>query len=117
MSNKGGFVCWISYGNSEADTAADLGRRHQSEVFIDARRKLLRARSHWHLVMLDLHRFMIATARVSVNHDGRGGTAPDPLVWDQGVGQKLVSLLLGLVWILRLFLALLGSSGGPLGSG
>ena len=22
--------------------------------------------------------------RVSVNHDGRGGTAPDPLVWDQG---------------------------------
>ena len=27
---------------------------------------------------------MIAVARVSVNHDGRGGTAPDPLVWDQG---------------------------------
>ena len=21
---------------------------------------------------------------VTVNHDGRGGTAPDPLVWDQG---------------------------------
>ena len=26
---------------------------------------------------------MVAVARVSVNHDGRGGTAPDPLVWDQ----------------------------------
>ena len=56
-------------GNSEADTAADLGRRHQSEVLIDARR---------------LHRFMVAIARVSVNHDGRWGTAPDPLAWDQG---------------------------------
>ena len=33
--------------------------------------------------MSDLHRFMIAVARVSVNHDGKGGTAPDPLVWDQ----------------------------------
>ena len=33
-------------GNSEADTAADLGRRHQSEVLIDARRRLLKARSH-----------------------------------------------------------------------
>ena len=34
--------------------------------------------------MLDLHRFVIAIAGVSVNHDGGGGTAPDPLVWDQG---------------------------------
>ena len=25
-------------GNAQADTAADLGRRHQSEVLIDARR-------------------------------------------------------------------------------
>ena len=40
------------------------------------------------LLCLDLHRFMIATARVSVNHDGRGGTAPDPLVWDQGSRPK-----------------------------
>ena len=70
--------------NAEADTAADLGRRRQSEVLIDARRRLLRARSHWCPIMIDLHRFMIAIARVSVNHDGRGGTAPDPLVWDQG---------------------------------
>ena len=68
-------------GNVEADIAADLGRRHQDEVLIDARRKLLGARSHWYPIMVDLHRFMIAIARVSVNHDGRGGTAPDPLVW------------------------------------
>ena len=35
-------------GNAEADAAADLGRRHQSEVLIDARRRLLKARSHWY---------------------------------------------------------------------
>ena len=34
-------------GNAEADAAADLGRRHQSEILIDARRRLLTARSHW----------------------------------------------------------------------
>ncbi len=76
-------------GNAEADVAADLGRRHQDEVLIDARRKLLGARSYWYPIMTDLHRFMIAIARVSVNHDGRGGTAPDPLVWDQGSKPKV----------------------------
>ena len=75
-------------GNAESDTAADLGRRHQSEVFIDARPWLLKARSYWYPIMLYLHRFKIAVARVSVNRDGRGGTAPDPLVWDQGGRQK-----------------------------
>ena len=75
-------------GNAEADAAADLGRRHQSEVLIDARRRLLRVRSHWYLIMLQLHRFMIAVARITVNHDGRGGTAPDPLVGDQGGPKK-----------------------------
>ena len=79
-------------GNAEADQAADLGRRHQSEVLIDARRRLLGARSHWYPVMTDLHRFMIAVARVSVNHDGKGGTAPDPLVWDQGSRPKVRKL-------------------------
>ena len=71
-------------GNVEADLAADLGRRRQSEILINARRKLLQARSYWYPVMTYLHRFMIAVARFSVNHDGKGGTAPDPLVWDQG---------------------------------
>ena len=78
--------------NAEADTAADLGRRHQSEILIDARRRLLKARSHWYPIMLDLHRFMIAVAMVSVNHDGRGGAAPDPLVWDQGSKPKVRKL-------------------------
>ena len=76
------------HGNAEADTAADLGRRHQSEVLIDARRRLFKARSPCYPIMLDLHRFVIAIARVSVNHDGRSGTAPDPLVWDQGSRPK-----------------------------
>ena len=49
-------------GNAEADTVADLGRRHQSKVLIDARRRLLKARSYWYPIMLDLHRFMIAVA-------------------------------------------------------
>ena len=75
-------------GNAEADAAADLGRRPQSQVLADARRRLLEARSHWYPIMFDLHRFMIAVAVVSVNHDGGGGTATDPLVWDQGSRPK-----------------------------
>ena len=78
--------------NAEADNAADLGHRHQSEVLIDARRRLLGTRSHWYPIMTDLHRFMIAIARVSVNHGGEGGTAPDPLVWDQGSRPKVRKL-------------------------
>ena len=48
--------------NAEADTAADSGRRHQSEALIGARRRLLKARSYWYPIMLDLQRFMIAVA-------------------------------------------------------
>ena len=54
--------------------------------------RLLQARSYWYPIMTDLHRFMIAIARVSVNHDGKGGTAPDPLVWDQGSRPKVRKL-------------------------
>ena len=46
-------------GDVEADVAADLGRRHQSEVLINARRKLLQARSYWYPIITDLHSFMI----------------------------------------------------------
>ena len=74
-------------GNAEAHTAADLGRRHKSELLIDATRVLLKVRDHWYPIMLQLHRFMIAVARVTVNHDGRGGTAP--LVWDQRGQRKM----------------------------
>ena len=67
-------------GNAQADTATDLGRRHQPESVMDARRILVQVRTHWYPIIQQL----IAVSRVSVNHDGRGGTAPDPLVWDQG---------------------------------
>ena len=96
-------------GNAEADTAADSGRRHQSEVLIVARTRLLGARSHWYPIMTDLHRFMIAIARVSVNHDGKGGIAPDPWFGIRGAGPRFVSLLIGLMCILHLSLALLVS--------
>ena len=79
-------------GNIEADLAADLGRRHQSDLVITTRRRLLQVRSHWYPIVTDLHRFMTAIARVSVNHDGRGGTALDPLVWDQGSRPKVRKL-------------------------
>ena len=49
-----------------------MERRHQSENVMDARRVLVNSR------------FMVAVSRVSVNDDGRGGAAPDPLVWDRG---------------------------------
>ena len=97
-------------GNAEADTAADLGRRHQSEVLIDAWRRLPKVRSNWYPTLLLLHVFMIAVARVTVNHDGRGGTAPDPLVWDQGGPKKKhACLILGSLLILPLFPTLLVS--------
>ena len=38
----------------------------------------------WYPIILDLHRFFIAVSRAVVNLDGRGGTAPDPLVWSAG---------------------------------
>ena len=72
------------FGNHEADAAADLGRKSQSQQLIDARRDLFTARDLWYPILGQLHRFMVAISRVSVNHDGRGGTAPDSLVWDRG---------------------------------
>ena len=79
-------------GNAEADAAADSGRRHQSEVLVVLDVGCLRLVVIGILFMLDLHRFMIAVARVSVNHDGKGGTAPDPLVWDKGSRPKVRKL-------------------------
>ena len=68
--------------NAEADAAADLGRRHQSEALIDARRRLLQARCHWYPIMLDLHRFMIAVARVYIGRARHPG--PGPRVFSPG---------------------------------
>ena len=49
---------------------------------------LLSARELWFPIVLQLDRFMVAASRVSVNHDGRGGSAPDPLFLDQGSRSK-----------------------------
>ena len=75
-------------GNLEADTPADLGRRHQLEEVMDVQRALLNAREFWYPIVLQLHRFMVVISWVSVNHDGWGGSALDPLVWDQGSRRK-----------------------------
>ena len=55
---------------------------------ISLKKSLLNAPEYWYPIVLRLHRFMVAVARVSVNHDGRGGSASDPLVWDQGSRKK-----------------------------
>ena len=72
------------FGNHEADAAADMGRKSQSQQLLDAWRDLFTARDLWYPILRQLHRLMVAISRVSVNHDGRGGTAPDSLVWDRG---------------------------------
>ena len=98
-------------GNSEADAAADSGRRQQSEVLIDARRRLLKARSLSCPIMLDLHRFTIAIAWVSVNHDGRGGGAAP--VWDPGSKPKARKLTIGVNVDLESLPGPPGFLGGP----
>ena len=71
-------------GNNAADEAADFGRRRVGPAVIDARRDLSGVCGRWYPVILDLHRFCIAISRAIVNHDGFGGTAPDPMVWSAG---------------------------------
>ena len=75
-------------GNDAADEAADFGRRRVSNAVIDARRNLSEVCDRWYPVLLGLHRFFIAVSRAVVNRDGRGGTAPDPLVWSAGALNK-----------------------------
>ena len=76
------------FGNDAADEAADFGRRRVSLAVIDARRNLSGVCGLWYPFILDLHRFFIAISRTVVNHDGLGGTAPDPLVWSAGALDK-----------------------------
>ena len=75
-------------GNDAADEAADFGRGKVGNAVIDARRNLSGVCGRWYPVILDLHRFFIAISRAVVNHDGREGTAPDPLVWSPGARPK-----------------------------
>ena len=71
-------------GNDMADHAADLGRRRVGAGVMDARRDFSNACRPWYPVIRDLHRFFISISRAVVNEDGRGGIAPDPLVWSAG---------------------------------
>ena len=80
-------------GNDAADEAADFGRRRVCPAVIDARRNLSGVCGRC-LVILELHRFFIAVSRAVVNHDGHGGTAPDPIVWSAGALHKRRRLVL-----------------------
>ena len=75
-------------GNNAADEAADIGRMRVGNPVIDARRNLSGVCGRWYPVILDLHWFFIAISRAVVNHDGRDGTAPVPLVWSAGALPK-----------------------------
>ena len=76
------------YRNAQADAAAEVGRRYQSEVVMYARRVLVNARGYWYPIMIQLHKFMVAVSGVSVNHDEGGCNAPGPMVWDRGGAAK-----------------------------
>ena len=67
---------------------ADFGRRSVGDPVIDARRILSGVCGRWYPVLLDLHRFFIAISRAVVIHDGKGGIAPDPMVWSAGAHPK-----------------------------
>ena len=58
------------------------------DAVINARRNLSGVCGRWYPVILDLHRFFIAISRAVVNHDGREGLAPDPMVWFAGALPK-----------------------------
>ena len=73
---------WV--GDDAADDAADFGRRRVGNAVIYARRNLSGGCGRWYPAILDLLWFFIAISRAVVNHDGRDGTAPDPLFWSAG---------------------------------
>ena len=91
-------------GNDLADKAADFGRRRLPAEVIDARRCYLAACSDWYPLVYDLHRYFIAIARVGVNEDGHGGSAPHPIVWDRGKQPKrrrVLQAVRGFAWVPR----------------
>ena len=75
-------------GNDMADQAADLGRRRFGAALVHDRKGFSDACKRWYPIILDLHPFFIAISRAVVNDDGRGGLAPDPLVWSAGGRHK-----------------------------
>ena len=82
-------VCEVDrFGNDAADEAADFGRRRVGNAVIDARRNLSGVCGRWYPVILDFSSVFIASSRAVVNHDGGGGTAPDPLERSAGALPK-----------------------------
>ena len=75
-------------GNDMADQAADLGRRRVGAALANDRKGFSDACKRWYSIILDFHRFFIAISRAVVNDGGRGGLAPDPLVWSAGGRHK-----------------------------
>ena len=75
-------------GDNAADEAADFGRRRVGNAVIDDRRNLSGVCGRWYPGILDPHRLFIAISRAVVNHDGRDGSAPDPMVWSAGARPK-----------------------------
>ena len=68
--------------------AADFGLRRVDHAVIDARRNLSGFAGVGIPIILELHRFFVASSRAVVNHDDCAGTAPDPFVWSAGVFLK-----------------------------
>ena len=93
-------------GNNAADEAADFGRRRVGPSVIDARHNLSGVCGRWYPVLSHFHRFFIAISRAVVNHDGFGGTAPDPMVLSAGSLPKRRRV----VHAVRNFAVLLGPS-------
>ena len=89
-----------------ADTAADLGRRHQSEVLIDARRRLLKVRGYCILLCLICIGLWLLLLGFLLNVTGGAVLL---LIGIRVVSLKLASLLLGSMLILPLSLVLLVS--------
>ena len=75
-------------GNDMADQAADLGRRRVGAALVNDRKGFSDACKRWYPIILDLLRFFIGISRAIVNEDGRGGLAPDPMVWSAGGRRK-----------------------------
>ena len=80
MVRVGQFREILRIGNDAAEEAADFGRRRVDPAVLDARRNLSGVCRRRYPVILDLHRFFIAISRAVVDHDGREGTALDPVI-------------------------------------
>ena len=71
-------------GNDLAHRAAHLGRCRVEGALDRDRKGYSDICKDWYPVIKELHRFFIAISRAVVNDDGRGGLAPDPMVWSAG---------------------------------